>query len=326
MPRRDYSKVAFAATGDTHVIPTPVQPDGSISLQTGWGFDYQRNNGAGGGTPDPLAKNIDRQDMNGVLNEITASVGEIQQNGNPIWASTAAPYPVNAIVRHANINYRSAIANNNSTPGANADWVDDTFYPGRLIGIRVITATGASTYTATPGTRSVKVTLVGGGGGAGGAPLTNAGSQGLGGPGGSGATGVGYYTSGFDGATVTVGGGGLGGAGVAGSPGSASSFGGLMVAPGGVNGTSVPSITSFVQQSAAATISPTGANVFSSAGNRGTIGVVLSLTAGGIGYGGNSQLGGNIGRGGDGQLNPASSSVQVGNAGTAGICIIEEYR
>lgn len=125
MPRRDFSKVAFAATGDTNVIPTPTQPDGSISLQTGWGFDYQRDNGAGGGTPDPLAKNIDREDMNGILNEITASVGEIQQNGFPIWVSTAAPYPLRAVVRYTvdDKNYRSTISNNSTTPGTNTDWI-----------------------------------------------------------------------------------------------------------------------------------------------------------------------------------------------------------
>lgn len=123
MPRRDYSKVAFAATGDTNIIPTATQPDGTISLQQGWGFDYQRDNGAGGGTPDPLAKNIDREDMNGIFNEITASLGEIQQNGFAIWVSTAAPYPINAVVRHNDINYLSAVTNNNSTPGANTDWV-----------------------------------------------------------------------------------------------------------------------------------------------------------------------------------------------------------
>lgn len=126
MPRRDFSKVAFAATGDTNVIPTPTQPDGSISLQTGWGFDYQRDNGAGGGTPDPLAKNIDREDMNGILNEITASIGEMQQNGFPIWVSTAAPYPINAHVRDSDKIWKSQVVNNSSTPGTNSDWLDVT--------------------------------------------------------------------------------------------------------------------------------------------------------------------------------------------------------
>lgn len=123
MPRRDYSKVPFAATGDINIIPTATQPDGSISLQNGWGFDYQRDSGAGGGTPDPLAKNIDREDMNGVLNEITASIGEIQQNGYPSWAASAAPYPINSRVRHLDQSWLSGVSNNNSTPGSGGDWV-----------------------------------------------------------------------------------------------------------------------------------------------------------------------------------------------------------
>lgn len=123
MPRRDFSKVAFAATGDTNSIPTATQPDGSVSLSQGYGFDYQRDNGAGGGTPDPLAKNIDREDMNGILNEITASIGEIQQNGFPEWFATAAPYPINAYVRHSNANWQSMVANNNIEPSEGApEW------------------------------------------------------------------------------------------------------------------------------------------------------------------------------------------------------------
>lgn len=123
MPRRDYSKVAFAATGDTNIIPTATQPDGTISLQQGWGFDYQRDNGAGGGTPDPLAKNIAREDMNGIFNEITASLGEIQQNGFAIWVATAAPYPINSFIRYPIDGkvYRSLIDNNSAVPGG-VEW------------------------------------------------------------------------------------------------------------------------------------------------------------------------------------------------------------
>lgn len=129
MPRRDFSKVAFAATGDTNVIPSTTQPDGSISLPSGWGFDYQRDNGAGGGTPDPLAKNIEREDMNGILNEVTASIGEVQQQGFPIWVPTAAPYPINAFVRYLDKNWRSTVTNNNSGPGANTDWEEQNVVP-----------------------------------------------------------------------------------------------------------------------------------------------------------------------------------------------------
>lgn len=128
MPRRDFTKVPFAATGDVTSIPTAVQPDGSVSMTTGYGFDYQRDNGAGGGTPDPLAKSIPRDATNGILNEITASIGEIQLNGLAIWAASAAPYPIHATVRHNNTNWRSTVANNSAQPGVAplANWIDTT--------------------------------------------------------------------------------------------------------------------------------------------------------------------------------------------------------
>ncbi|MBP3934793.1 MAG: hypothetical protein J6D44_13145 [Pseudomonas sp.] len=128
MPRRDFTKVPFAATGDVTSIPTAVQPDGSVSMTTGYGFDYQRDNGAGGGTPDPLAKSIPRDATNGILNEITASIGEIQLNGLAIWAASAAPYPINATVRHNNTNWLSTVANNSAQPGVAplVNWFDTT--------------------------------------------------------------------------------------------------------------------------------------------------------------------------------------------------------
>lgn len=130
MPRRDFTKVPFAATGDATSIPTAVQQDGSVSMAAGFGFDYQRDNGAGGGTPDPLAKSIPRDATNGILNEITSSIGEIQLNGLAIWAASAAPYPINALVRFSGSNWRSTTDNNTSKPGqTGASWIDPNSQP-----------------------------------------------------------------------------------------------------------------------------------------------------------------------------------------------------
>lgn len=158
MPRRDFTKIAFADTGDKVSIPSATQPDGSVSVAQGYGFDYERDNGAGGGTPDPLAKNIEREDMNGILNEITASIGEIQQNGFSEWVLTAAPYPVNATVRHNGVNWRSDVTNNSDEPGAVGitSWVDTTAVPtaSGLVGavrngrISLPSASASATFTA----------------------------------------------------------------------------------------------------------------------------------------------------------------------------------
>lgn len=114
MARRQY-KTPFAATGDVVSVPDAVQPDGSVSLQQGYGFDYQRDPDT-----DPLAKVFPRDVHNGLLNEITASIGEIQQNGYPIWVEEGAPYPINAVVRHNDVNWQSNIDNNNDEPGVGA--------------------------------------------------------------------------------------------------------------------------------------------------------------------------------------------------------------
>lgn len=115
MARRQY-KIPFAATGDKASIPDAAQGDGSVSLATGYGFDYQRDLSG-----DPQAKPIPREAHNGILNEITASIGEIQQTGYPIWVVEGKPYPIKATVRHNDDVWVSNIANNNSVPGV-ADW------------------------------------------------------------------------------------------------------------------------------------------------------------------------------------------------------------
>lgn len=254
-------------------------------------------------------------------------IAHILQHGISVWDALTEYQAGKSYVQGSDgLIYLARTTNTNTNPVTDTSFINWTkALTGGQLAVRIFSVAGTSVYTPTPGTNKVRVTLVGGGGGGAGAPTTNAGGQGLGGPGGSGATAVGLFTTGFAGVSVTVGAGGAGGNGGAGSSGSATSFGALMSAPGGVSNTSAPSLTSFVQVAPAAVSSPTGANILSSKGNRGTIGLVLSTTVGGIGYGGVSQLGGDIGKGGDGQLNPVSSAAQIGNSGFTGIAIIEEF-
>lgn len=116
MARRQFT-VPFAATGDKVSVPDAPQPDGSVSLQEGYGFDYQRDP-----QTDPLAKVFPRDVHNGLLNEITASIGEIQQNGYPIWVAEGAPYPIRATVRHLGQNWVSLVDNNNAEPNNGPGW------------------------------------------------------------------------------------------------------------------------------------------------------------------------------------------------------------
>ena len=125
-------KVPFADTGDKISPPDSVQSDGSVSYPIGYGFDYQRDTSldSGGAPVDPLAKVFPREQHNGILNDITTAIGEIQINGFPVWQSAGAPYPVNAVVRHSDSNWRSFVSNNNTTPGASgASWIDLGYQP-----------------------------------------------------------------------------------------------------------------------------------------------------------------------------------------------------
>lgn len=74
----------FAFAGDVAAIPDDVQVDGSVSYDQGWGFDYQRELGV-----DPLAKPVPRDQTNGLMNAITANLGQYQRNGSPEFITAA---------------------------------------------------------------------------------------------------------------------------------------------------------------------------------------------------------------------------------------------
>lgn len=341
MPRRDFTKVPFAATGDATSIPTAVQPDGSVSMTTGYGFDYQRDNGAGGGTPDPLAKNIDREDMNGILNEITASIGEMQQNGFPIWVATAAPYPLNAIVRQPSDDkvYRSTVTNNSTVPGAvGADWLDVSGIGAEKPVNRVV-FTSSGTYVPTAGVKAVFVQVQAGGGGGGGSHGAGTGSSSASG-GSAGGYHEGYLPASSVGVSqaVTVGLAGSGGIGVnSGTAGTASSFGALLTTTGGSFGTASNSFTQILRGAV-----PDGAGGGTGStqnGQNGGIGIIIGTAQASIGGdGGSSRLGaggrgrnegsnGFSGQGwGSGGAGGASSTItQNGGPGRPGIVIVWEF-
>lgn len=119
-------KVPFAVTGDKISPPDAVQSDGSVSYSQGYGFDYQRKTD---GT-DPLAKVFPREQHNGILNDITTAIGEMQAQGHASWQLVGAPYQINAIVRHSGMNWRSTVSNNSTEPGTPSSyWVDSGSQP-----------------------------------------------------------------------------------------------------------------------------------------------------------------------------------------------------
>jgi len=118
--------VPFAATGDKTVTPDATDPAGAISYSQGWGVSYQLAD------TDPSYRPVGRQEMNGVLNDITGAIGEMQALGFPEWVAVAGlvpPYAINAMLRHNDRIYRSVISNNSDEPGVGAgitSWEDVT--------------------------------------------------------------------------------------------------------------------------------------------------------------------------------------------------------
>lgn len=210
---------------------------------------------------------------------------------------------------------------------------------GLLIGVRYFTTT--STYTKTPGTQRVRVTVIGGGGGGGGAATTGAGqcSSGSGGGGGGGARKL--ISENFDGVTITIGAGGGVTPGGNGGAGGTTSFGALVSATGGgagLAGAAASNTLVALSGSAAGGQGSNGdLNMGGGYGNPGFYAVnPVSGTGGGVPFLG----GGTIftsgfsngvaalswGSGGSGGSASASSgSPAAGGSGRQGICIVEEY-
>lgn len=130
--RDPFIKVPFASSGDKSSIPQAAQPNGSISMQNGWGIDYEKEVGV-----DPAAKSVNRQDMNQILNLATSLLNRWQTESFPEWIDSAAnggspyPYPAGVVVRYPNgsdfvLRY-SLVSNNTQTPSATAatsQWSD----------------------------------------------------------------------------------------------------------------------------------------------------------------------------------------------------------
>lgn len=100
--RDPFIKVPFAFSGDKTNIPDATQPDGSISMQQGWGVDYEKEFGV-----DPAAKTVNRQAMNQILNLATALLNRWQTESFPEWIDSSSnggvpfAYPKTSVVRYS---------------------------------------------------------------------------------------------------------------------------------------------------------------------------------------------------------------------------------
>ncbi|WP_133159275.1 hypothetical protein [Superficieibacter electus] len=66
-----FIKTPFASLGDKSDIPDALQSTGDVSMMTGYGYDYERDQ-----LTDENAKNIERQKMNWLFYIITKAINE----------------------------------------------------------------------------------------------------------------------------------------------------------------------------------------------------------------------------------------------------------
>ncbi|HEI3333060.1 TPA: tail fiber protein [Escherichia coli] len=203
-------------------------------------------------------------------------------------------------------------------------------YVGRLVNTRVFTSSG--TYTPTPGTKRIRVTITGGGGGGGGCQAISNNETFFGAGGGAGGTIISIMTPTQNSYPVTIGAGGAGGVSATNGTRGGNSLFASLIAPGGAGGGKVGvTNTNGGNGGVPSTgdISITGGD--GGDGQSGNIGVSGEGGASYWGGGGRAGAGGGVsgkayGSGGGGAYDAGYSGTSMtGGKGAAGICIIEEF-
>jgi hypothetical protein len=84
MSATKFFKNAFAVAGDKTAIPDGVQPGGLLSYTEGYGVRYEEDQEI-----DPTALDIDRDQFNQLMNDITTALQQYQTIGIPNFVTTA---------------------------------------------------------------------------------------------------------------------------------------------------------------------------------------------------------------------------------------------
>ncbi|HAW0003991.1 TPA: hypothetical protein JLI03_003838 [Escherichia coli] len=200
---------------------------------------------------------------------------------------------------------------------------------GRLLGVQVFGSSG--TYHKSPGVTKIIVEAVGGGGASGNLSATASNNCGVSAAGSNGAYAKAFfYQSIPESVQVTIGSGGVAGTGPGGSGGDGgnTSFGDLLVCPGGRGSTQVQQVPPFSGGSATEAPIPTGQGILFHSVSR-------SNLCGALGLGDDQAIGvesitttmlGTYGIGGTGKYNKASSGPATGNNGNQGYILVWEYQ
>lgn len=139
---------AFAVSGDRTTLPTDKQPDGAMSYQEGWTYDYERHP-----INDEKAKHIERGKMNYLFFIITEAIGELQRQGAMTWDETVGSYPLGVTCFYQGATWLSAKSVNKDKPGLTDAWLDISKFKGSGSGGEIdpdkfVTKEGLSTQLA----------------------------------------------------------------------------------------------------------------------------------------------------------------------------------
>ncbi|MGR8185316.1 phage tail fiber protein [Escherichia coli] len=213
---------------------------------------------------------------------------------------------------------------------ANLGLSDSSGYVGRLVNTRVFTSSG--TYTPTPGTKRIRVTITGGGGGGGGCKAISNNETFFGAGGGAGGTIISIMTPTQNSYPVTIGAGGAGGVSATNGTSGGNSVFASLIAPGGAGGGKV-GVTN--TNGGNGGVPSTGdIRITGGHGGDGQSGNIGVSGEGGTSYwggGGRAGAGGGVigkayGSGGGGAYDAGYSGTSMtGGKGASGICIIEEF-
>lgn len=207
---------------------------------------------------------------------------------------------------------------------------DTSGYVGRWVNTRVFTSSG--TYTPTPGTKRIRVTITGGGGGGGGCKAISNNETFFGAGGGAGGTIISIMTPTQNSYPVTIGAGGAGGVSATYGINGGNSLFASLIAPGGAGG-GKSGVTN-TNGGNGGVPSTGGINIIGGNGGDGQSGNIGVSGEGGTSYwggGGRAGAGGGVsgkayGSGGGGAYDGGYSGTSMtGGKGAAGICIIEEF-
>ncbi|EFC3907375.1 phage tail protein, partial [Escherichia coli] len=207
---------------------------------------------------------------------------------------------------------------------------DASGYVGRWLNTRVFTSSG--TYTPTPGTKRIRVTITGGGGGGGGCKAASNNETFFGAGGGAGGTIISIMTPTQNSYPVTIGAGGAGGVSATNGTRGGNSVFASLIAPGGEGGGKA-GVTN--TNGGNGGVPSTGdIRITGGDGGDGQSGNISVSGEGGTshwGGGGRAGAGGGVigkayGSGGGGAYDAGYSETSMtGGKGASGICIIEEF-